>query len=373
MRADEQTFKTAGIPAIIVEAGEEAIRVYRAYLEDPGRSPYTERTYRLSCRRFFDWAAERCLTLHGIAPEHVKAYREEIMARGSSHLATIYLTPVRGVFRALVAAGVLAASPFDKVSPPQAPHAKSPTDDFPLLQLMAMLANMEPSSLEIVLRDASTAEKLLAFVRWRDGRICTRCGTSDEESDSTIAGSVHQYRCNACGNAYSVTDGTPFDGTALALKDGLFLMHATYCAGDAPPREVEELAGERQIDAELARSLVAAIERALAGMGLEESEAQRQALQRVDREMQQDEVARGIIEYAELDACRAALLRAKDEGTDVDDLPPGMTLDEAIDEVNARIAEHDRYLIWMEDGYLVRRLPEAFDEETLATTDAAPG
>jgi hypothetical protein len=50
---------------------------------------------------------------------------------------------------------------------------------------------------------------------------------------------------------------------------------------------------------------------------------------------------------------------ARAQGTFVDDLPPGMTLEEAIGKIEARIAEEDRYVIINDDGYLVRYVPEA--------------
>ena len=49
------------------------------------------------------------------------------------------------------------------------------------------------------------------------------------------------------------------------------------------------------------------------------------------------------------------------------DLPPGVTLDEAIETIEARIAEEDGYAYTLEDGYFVRR---PADEFTPPTEDA---
>jgi Phage integrase, N-terminal SAM-like domain len=46
------------------------------------------------------------------------------------------------------------------------------------------------------------------------------------------------------------------------------------------------------------------------------------------------------------------------QGSSVADLPAGMTIDEAIAIVDAKLAEHDRYVIAIEDGYLVQGLAE---------------
>jgi hypothetical protein len=68
----------------------------------------------------------------------------------------------------------------------------------------------------------------------------------------------------------------------------------------------------------------------------------------------QDQVVRAIIYYAELEAVRDRLLRARDEATSVDDLPDGMSLEMALETIESRIAEEDRYVYTLKDGYLVR-------------------
>ena len=55
---------------------------------------------------------------------------------------------------------------------------------------------------------------------------------------------------------------------------------------------------------------------------------------------------------------RDTLIAARDAGETVPDLPPEMTVEQAIDDIAARIAEHDRYVIERKDGYLVSRLAE---------------
>ena len=77
-----------------------------------------------------------------------------------------------------------------------------------------------------------------------------------------------------------------------------------------------------------------------------------------DKELTQDYVTRQIIEYAGLTDARDRLVRVRDEGEPVDDLPAGMTIQEALENIEARIVEADRYVIAMEDGYLVQRLAQ---------------
>ena len=47
-----------------------------------------------------------------------------------------------------------------------------------------------------------------------------------------------------------------------------------------------------------------------------------------------------------------------------------MTLDEALADLDARIAEHDRYVIHLKDGYLVSYLPETVGDETGSLSSA---
>src|SRR5262249_5792869 len=98
----------------------------------------------------------------------------------------------------------------------------------------------------------------------------------------------------------------------------------------------------------------------------------KQAITVRDRELGQDQVARAIIEYMELTAVRDRLVQSRAQGTPVHDLPPGMTLEEAIGKIQARIAEHDQYVIDKQDGYLVRyRTDPAADTGDVLRPDTA--
>ena len=79
--------------------------------------PNTRKLYSHHARRFFRWAGERGLTLEAIAADDVEEYAAEVVRVRSKHEASIYLTPVRGVFRSLVHSSVLAQSPFAASSP----------------------------------------------------------------------------------------------------------------------------------------------------------------------------------------------------------------------------------------------------------------
>ena len=119
MRAD-------AIPHLIRAAGDDAVRAYRGYFDSRGRSRNTRRLYASHSRRFFEWAGRRGLTLTTIDAAALAAYAREVAATKSRMEASIYLTPVRGVFRALADAGALAENPCAVKIPiplPQEPAA----------------------------------------------------------------------------------------------------------------------------------------------------------------------------------------------------------------------------------------------------------
>jgi hypothetical protein len=373
------------VPAIIAAAGEKAVTAYRAFPDDPWLRPGTRKLYRTRARAFFRWAEQRGLALDTIDLTTLRTYRDEIAAARSSHEAYIYLTPVRGVFRSLVSSGVLSEDFFAgrmAASEPSEPQGdtrprrfagqatEASVGAFPLLSVMAMLAHMEVQSREAVLTDERIAWELLKFVRWRDGRACTHCGAPGEESETEFA-QDRPFRCTACGAGYDLTDGSPFEGIPIPLQDGLFLLFKRY-VDDQAQACTEAPSPGRVIDDAAASQLAVRIENALAREGLAHGEALRRAIDRRDREMEQDEITRGFVEYMEIQAHRDAFLKAKTEGGTAADLPPGMTLDEAIEKLNARMEEHDRYPITLKDGYLAYHFPDTSESAVPEREAPAP-
>jgi hypothetical protein len=378
------------IPEIIRAGGDGAVRAYWEFLDDPVRSNSTRKLYRNRTAAFFRWAESRGLKLESIDLATLLTYKAEIGVAKSSHEATLYLTPVRGVLGRMASAGVLATNPCPKAQPngrtnesttgrlasritPAKPEQEPAVADdgrFPILSLMAMLANMAEKSLEVIFRDDVTAGKLLEFVRWRDGRECIQCRAEDDDPPDAPAPEGGRYQCPACGCNYAVTDGTPFEGLAVPLRHALFLLFSLYLRGSRPLSH-DAIARELGLNAPDVEVVVSRIEEALAREGLTSGDELRQAVARKNREMTQDEVARDIIEYGELTNARDELLRAKSEGSPVADLPAGMTIDEAIAIVDAKLAEHDRYVIANEDGYLVQGLAEPPDGEPAAAPQAS--
>ena len=117
-RKSSRTRATEDVPEIIRAAGDDAVRAYLEFLHDPVRASTTRKLYRVHANRFFHWAESRGLSLETIDASTLASYAAEIAAATKSqHVATIYLTPVRGVLGRLAKSRVLATDPCPKGQP----------------------------------------------------------------------------------------------------------------------------------------------------------------------------------------------------------------------------------------------------------------
>lgn len=76
--------------------------------------------------------------------------------------------------------------------------------------------------------DADKAREHLEAQRWPDGVYCPHCGNSDEHRIVKMEGSAHRpglYNCRECRKQFSVTVGTVFERSKIALNKWLL---ATY-------------------------------------------------------------------------------------------------------------------------------------------------
>ena len=386
----EETAGGMDVPEIIRAAGDNAVREYREFLDDPKRSPSTRKQYRGAIGRFMHWAERRGAVLETINVADLTAYSTAIASRSSQHTAGVSLTGVRGLLNHLFRAGVLAENPLinfgsdlrqpvEQEIPDPSVTASSAGDGkpfgmsstsrpttidseagdtetrcpdvaspgFPLLDLLAMLGNMEEETLGRIFDYDAVALLLLERVRWPDGQACPHCGAG--AGDDPPAQAV----CQACAKQYTATTGTMFEGSTVPLRHWFFLMHQLYLTEEGLSDE-----GLRQSDLEYRAvlSVCRDIGEVFGREALPSGEGLKRAIAVRNKELIQDDVGRAIIKYAELEAVKDRLVLARDEGTSIDDLPEGMTLETAIKKIEALIAEEDSYVIIKEDGYLMRRL-----------------
>ena len=106
LRVNDSTVSTTNVataPISSVRSGfpkplpsTNAATAYRAFFDDPSRSPATRKLYRQRAGAFFRWAESRGLPLETIDGPALTDYGDLIAAERSRHEASVYVTPVRG-------------------------------------------------------------------------------------------------------------------------------------------------------------------------------------------------------------------------------------------------------------------------------------
>ena len=75
-------------------------------------------------------------------------------------------------------------------------------------------------------QDADKAREYLEALRWPDGVICPHCGVIGDhyklQGKSTRPG---VYKCNACRDPFTVTVGTVFERSKIALNKWVLAAH----------------------------------------------------------------------------------------------------------------------------------------------------
>ena len=90
-----------------------------------------------------------------------------------------------------------------------------------LVSVMGSTANINLMSLMERFGDDDTCREYLEKLRWPRGVCCPRCGDCSVSWISTR----EQWDCNSCRYRFSVTSGTIFDNTKLALRKWFVAMY----------------------------------------------------------------------------------------------------------------------------------------------------
>jgi transposase-like protein len=75
-----------------------------------------------------------------------------------------------------------------------------------------------------IFQDVNKAREHLEAQRWPDGPVCPHCGNVDQERVTAMKGSAHRpglYNCMECRRQFSVTVGTVFERSKIALNKWL--------------------------------------------------------------------------------------------------------------------------------------------------------
>ncbi|TNE67919.1 MAG: IS1595 family transposase [Alphaproteobacteria bacterium] len=76
-----------------------------------------------------------------------------------------------------------------------------------------------------IFTDPDKAREHLESIRWPDGAYCPHCGSTEARK---LVGKSHRkglYQCNACRQQFSVTVGTVFERSKVALNKWLLAVH----------------------------------------------------------------------------------------------------------------------------------------------------
>jgi transposase-like protein len=75
-------------------------------------------------------------------------------------------------------------------------------------------------------RDACAARKYVEAIRWPDGPVCPHCGCTDGHYQ--LQGKAHRlglWKCKGCREQFTVTVGTVFERSKIALNLWLQAVH----------------------------------------------------------------------------------------------------------------------------------------------------
>src|SRR5665213_1021607 len=81
------------------------------------------------------------------------------------------------------------------------------------------------ANIPAIFTDADKARVYLERQRWPNGPICPHCGNADPERITILRGEAHRpglYQCNECREQFTVTVGTLYERSKIALNVWLY-------------------------------------------------------------------------------------------------------------------------------------------------------
>ncbi len=175
------------VPAIILDAGADALHRYIEFFTASIRNENTRWAYLRAVRRFFAWAQRHRFTLQRIDAVVVAAYIEELMETHADLTVKQHLAGIRMMFDYLVTGGILRFNPAAAVKGPKVVILKGKTPVLTAAEARRLLDSIDTSTL-IGLRDRALIGVLIytfarigaalkmrvADVRKSDGRYWIR-------------------------------------------------------------------------------------------------------------------------------------------------------------------------------------------------------
>jgi site-specific recombinase XerD len=164
---NRQIAATSGVavPAVIQNAGPDAIRRFVEFFTANNRNANTRTAYMRAIRRFCTWADERELSLANVEPVMVATYVELLCTTYNDLSVKQHLAAIRMLFDYLVTGGILHVNPAASVKGPKVSIGKGKTPIISAAEARMLLDSIDTTTL-IGLRDrALIAVMLHTFAR----------------------------------------------------------------------------------------------------------------------------------------------------------------------------------------------------------------
>jgi len=110
--------------------------------------------------------------------------------------------------------------------------------------LMSCFVYTRQNTIGVLVR-AEDCRAVLERIRWPDGPVCPHCEASGR-SVTEIGGTSHRpglHLCSACRKQFTVTVGTPLEGSKLPLRAWVRAAHMLNAHRPTTVREVEQALG----------------------------------------------------------------------------------------------------------------------------------
>jgi site-specific recombinase XerD len=149
----QRAVETAAIPALVADAGEDAIRRFLEFFAATIRNKNTRVAYYNDVRQFFAWCERRGIDgLERIEPIHVALYVEQLQHSFSKPTVKQHLAAVRMLFDWLVTGQMIRSNPARSVRGPKHVVKRGKTPVLVTDQARELLEGMDTSSV-VGLRD----------------------------------------------------------------------------------------------------------------------------------------------------------------------------------------------------------------------------
>lgn len=153
------------LPLLIYRAGDKAQYKYAEFFTNTLRNANTRKSYARACKRFFDWCADKGLSLETVHPVAAAAYFRALEEEMALESVKQHLAAVRRLYDWLVVEGAAGFNPVSSVRGPRVSYRKGKTPVLTADQTRRLLDAPDPNTLKGKRDRALLAVLFYAWVR----------------------------------------------------------------------------------------------------------------------------------------------------------------------------------------------------------------